>query len=39
MKKIGNETFTLDAEQSAAFIKAEAEKWAAVAKSASIQLE
>ena len=39
MKRIGNETFTLDAEQSAAFIKAEAEKWAAVAKSANIQLE
>jgi hypothetical protein len=39
MKKIGNETFTLNAEQSAAFIKAEADKWAAVAKSANIQLD
>ena len=39
MKKIGNETFTLSAEQSAAFIKTEADKWAAVAKSANIQLD
>jgi tripartite-type tricarboxylate transporter receptor subunit TctC len=39
MKKIGNETFTLDAAQSFAFIKAEADKWAAVAKAANIQLD
>ena len=39
MAKIGNEQFTLDAEQSAAFISAEAAKWSAVAKSANIQLE
>jgi tripartite-type tricarboxylate transporter receptor subunit TctC len=39
MKKIGNETFTLNAEQSAAFIKTEADKWSALAKSANIQLE
>ena len=39
MAKIGNEQFTLNAEQSAAFIKAEADKWLALAKSANIQLE
>jgi tripartite-type tricarboxylate transporter receptor subunit TctC len=39
MRKIGNETFALNAEQSAAFIKAEAEKWSAVARSANIQLD
>lgn len=39
MAKIGNEPFTLDAEQSAALISAEAAKWSAVAKSANIQLE
>ena len=39
MTKIGNETFKLSAEQTAAFIKAEADKWSAVAKSANIQLD
>lgn len=39
MTKIGNETFKLNAEQTAAFIKAEAGKWSAVAKSANIQLD
>ena len=39
MKKIGNETFTLNAEQAVAFIKAEADKWSALAKSANIQVD
>jgi tripartite-type tricarboxylate transporter receptor subunit TctC len=39
LKKLGNEPFALTPEQSSAFIKAEAEKWAAVARSANIQVE
>ncbi len=39
LKKLGNEQFTFDTAQSNAFIKAEVEKWAAVAKSANIQIE
>jgi tripartite-type tricarboxylate transporter receptor subunit TctC len=39
LKKLGNEQFTLDPEQSKAFIKSEVEKWASVAKSANIQIE
>jgi tripartite-type tricarboxylate transporter receptor subunit TctC len=39
LKKLGLEQFTLDAAQSAAFIRAETEKWAAVAKSANIQVD
>src|SRR5262245_28135765 len=39
MQKIGNESFALNAEQSAAFIKVEAEKWSTVAKTANIQLD
>jgi tripartite-type tricarboxylate transporter receptor subunit TctC len=39
LKKLGNEPFALTPEQSSAFIKAEVEKWAAVARSANIQVE
>ena len=39
LQKLGLEQFALTAEQSAAFIKAEIDKWAAVAKSAGIQVE
>jgi tripartite-type tricarboxylate transporter receptor subunit TctC len=39
LKKLGNESFALTPEQSAAFIKTEIEKWAAVARSANIQIE
>ena len=39
MTKIGNETFMLDGAQSVAFIKAEADKWSAVAKAGNIQLD
>jgi tripartite-type tricarboxylate transporter receptor subunit TctC len=39
LKKLGNEPFALTPEQSSAFIKAEAEKWAAVARSANLQVE
>jgi tripartite-type tricarboxylate transporter receptor subunit TctC len=39
LKKLGNEPFALPPEQSAAFIKTEIEKWAAVARSANIQIE
>jgi tripartite-type tricarboxylate transporter receptor subunit TctC len=39
LKKLGNEPFALTPEQSAAFIKTEIEKWAAVARSANIQIE
>jgi tripartite-type tricarboxylate transporter receptor subunit TctC len=39
LKKLGNEQFTLTPEQSSAFIKAEVDKWAAVAKSANIQVD
>ena len=39
LKKLGNEQFTLTPEQSAAFIKAEVDKWAAVAKSANVQVD
>jgi tripartite-type tricarboxylate transporter receptor subunit TctC len=39
LKKLGNEPFALTPEQSQAFIKAEVEKWAAVARSANIQVE
>jgi tripartite-type tricarboxylate transporter receptor subunit TctC len=39
LKKLGNEQFTLNPEQSAAFIKGEVEKWATVAKSANIQVD
>ena len=36
---LGLEQFTLGAEQSAAFIKAELDKWAEVARSARIQID
>ena len=39
LKKLGNEPFALTPEQSSAFIKTEVEKWAAVARSANIQIE
>jgi tripartite-type tricarboxylate transporter receptor subunit TctC len=39
LQKLGLEQFALTAEQSAAFIKAEIDKWAAVAKSAGIRVE
>jgi tripartite-type tricarboxylate transporter receptor subunit TctC len=39
LKKLGNEPFALNPEQSAAFIKTEIEKWAAVARSANIQID
>jgi tripartite-type tricarboxylate transporter receptor subunit TctC len=39
LKKLGNEPFALSPEQSAAFIKAEVDKWSAVARSANIQVE
>ncbi len=39
LEKLGLEQFALNPEQSAAFIKAEFDKWAAVAKSANIQVE
>ena len=39
LKKLGNEPFALTSEQSQAFIKAEVDKWTAVARSASIQVE
>jgi tripartite-type tricarboxylate transporter receptor subunit TctC len=39
IKKIGNEQFALNAEQAASFIKAEADKWSALAKSANIRLD
>jgi len=39
LQKLGLEQFTLDPAQSAAFIKAEFDRWAAVAKSANIQVD
>ena len=39
LKKVGNEQFTFTPEQSAAFIRAEVDKWAAVAKSANVQVD
>ena len=39
LRKLGNEQFTLTPEQSNAFIKAEVDKWAAVAKSANIEID
>jgi tripartite-type tricarboxylate transporter receptor subunit TctC len=39
LKKLGNEPFALTPEQSAAFIKTEIDKWAAVARSANIQID
>ncbi len=39
LKKLGNEPFVLTPEQSSAFIRTEVEKWAAVARSANIQVE
>ena len=39
LKKLGNEQFTLSPEQAAAFIKAEMDKWSAIAKSAGIQVD
>ncbi len=39
LEKLGNEQFTLSAEQSVAFIKAEVDKWTAVARSANIQVD
>ena len=39
LKKLGNEQFTLTPGQSSAFVKAEVDKWAAVAKSANIQVD
>jgi tripartite-type tricarboxylate transporter receptor subunit TctC len=38
LKKLGNEQFTLGAAESEAFIRGEVEKWAAVAKSAKIEI-
>jgi tripartite-type tricarboxylate transporter receptor subunit TctC len=39
LKKLGNEPFPLTPVEGAAFIKAEVDKWAAVARSAHIQVE
>jgi tripartite-type tricarboxylate transporter receptor subunit TctC len=39
LQKLGLEQFTLTPEQSAAFIKTEAEKWSAVANAAGIQVD
>jgi tripartite-type tricarboxylate transporter receptor subunit TctC len=39
LKMLGNEQFTLTGAESLAFIKAEVEKWSAVAKSANIQVD
>src|SRR5258708_40127986 len=39
LKKLGNAPFELTPEQSSAFIETEVEKWAAVARSANIQIE
>ena len=39
VKKTGFELFGFNDEQTAAFIKAEVEKWAAVAKSANIRID
>jgi len=39
LKTLGNEQFTLNAEQSEAFIEREAAKWAAVATSANIKIK
>jgi tripartite-type tricarboxylate transporter receptor subunit TctC len=39
LKKLGNEQFTFTREQSFAFIKAEVDKWAAVAKSANVYVD
>jgi tripartite-type tricarboxylate transporter receptor subunit TctC len=39
IEKLGLEQFTLNAEQSLAFIKAEFDKWSAVARSANIQVD
>jgi tripartite-type tricarboxylate transporter receptor subunit TctC len=39
LKKRGYEPFPLTPAQGAAFIKAEVDKWAAVAKSANIQVD
>jgi tripartite-type tricarboxylate transporter receptor subunit TctC len=39
LKKLGLEPFDLDPAQSLAFIKAEIDKWSAIAKSADIQLD
>ncbi len=39
LKKLGNEPFTLTPEQAAVFIEIEADKWAAVAKSANIKFD
>jgi tripartite-type tricarboxylate transporter receptor subunit TctC len=39
LRKLGLEQFMLDAAQSDAFIKGEIDKWAAVAKSAGIQVD
>jgi tripartite-type tricarboxylate transporter receptor subunit TctC len=39
LKMLGNEQFTLTREESLAFIKAEADKWAAVAQSANIVID
>ena len=39
LKKLGNEPFTLTPEQGSAFIAAEIDKWATIAKSANIQVD
>jgi tripartite-type tricarboxylate transporter receptor subunit TctC len=39
LKKLGNEQFMLSPEESVAFIKTEADKWAAVARSADIHID
>jgi tripartite-type tricarboxylate transporter receptor subunit TctC len=39
LKNLGNEPFPLRPAQGAAFIKAEVDKWAAVARSANIQVD
>ena len=39
LKQLGNEPFSLTPAQGTAFIKAEVDKWAAVARSANIQVD
>jgi tripartite-type tricarboxylate transporter receptor subunit TctC len=39
LTRIGFEQFTLDADQSTAFIRREIDKWSAVAKAVNIQVE
>ncbi|HEY2135934.1 MAG TPA: hypothetical protein VGH49_08590 [Xanthobacteraceae bacterium] len=39
LKRLGNEQFWLTPAESVAFIKAEVDKWAALARSANIQVD